>query len=919
MTIVRAGADASGLAELTRNAVEAHGARALLMERGSEPGKGKPGAILWLAGERQGDGVAPVAAHCLDLRKLVLAIAPAKTSLFVAVPAADAPVAEAVFGFVRCLANEFSTIRFHRIELADASPRTAERLSAIVLSDTEETDFSIGSDGARVLRYAKLSDPQPAAPGNCSRLEKSPHGGLDRLAWRAVEPPKLKASDVEIEIEATGLNFRDVMWALSILPDEMLEDGYAGPALGLEFAGRVVRAGAAVMHLKPGDAVVGLGGGAFATRAVVDANLVAPLPPTLNCESAATVPVAFLTAYYALVSCAGLQPGESALVHGGAGGVGLAALQIAQWRGARVLATAGSAEKRALLRALGAEDAFDSRSGAFVDAVMRATDGRGVSVVLNSLAGEAMERSFGLLQPFGRFVELGKRDYVADTPVGLRPFRRNLTYFGVDLDQLLSARPEAARRMFEEVMALFASGELKPLPYVVFEHDEIVEAMRLMQQSGHVGKIVVRPPPAGAVRPAATKNRAFAADPERTHLITGALGGFGLAAAHWLVDRGARRLALVSRSGAANDAASDAVAALARRGADVRVAALDVSDFEATERFIADLANSGAPLAGVIHAAMALDDAIVANLDEARLLKVLTPKIAGAENLDRLTRGLSLDYFVLFSSATTAIGNPGQGAYVAANGFLEGLARQRLSAGLPALAAAWGAIADVGVLAGNASTRSSLAERAGVQGIRAKAALDALGEALANPSGDATLVIADMRWATARERLPLLSSPTYGRLALREAACDLANDDVVDLAELVARRGPDQAKDVIIGVLIEEIGRVLRLPRDEVSRTKPLAEIGLDSLMAVELAMSLEKRFGLDAPPAAAGGFNVGELASHLMATRAPAGRQFEIAEDLAKRHLGKADWGEIRPLMSALHEKGVDLEGVPKPLSASA
>ena len=296
---------------------------------------------------------------------------------------------------------------------------------------------------------------------------------------------------------------------------------------------------------------------------------------------------------------------------------------------------------------------------------------------------------------------------MANTPIGLRPFRRNLSYFGVDLDQLLASRPDVSRRLFADVLALFASGDFAPLPYTVFAHDESVEAMRLMQQSGHIGKILIRPPTRNAVSRSKRSVRSFEAAPDRTHLVTGGLGGFGLAAAEWLVERGARHLALVGRSGASSRSAREAVEAIRRRGVQVRVASLDVADKHATEQFLADIARTMPPAAGVIHAAMVLDDAIVANMDEARLLKVLRPKIAGAENLDELTRGLELDYFILFSSATTIIGNPGQGAYVAANGFLEGLARQRRSERLPALAVAWGAIGDVGVLARHAATSRS--------------------------------------------------------------------------------------------------------------------------------------------------------------------------------------------------------------------
>ena len=727
-------------------------------------------------------------------------------------------------------------------------------------------------------------------------------------------PRKAPAEDeVEVAVAATGLNFRDVMWALSILPDEMLEDGFAGPTLGLEFTGRVARIGQAVKHLGVGDEVVGLCGGAFATHVVVDAERVARLPSTLSLEAGATLPVAFLTAYYGLVSCANLQRDEWVLVHGGAGGVGLAALQIARQLGARVIVTAGAKEKRALTLALGAEYAFNSRSSAFVDDVMRATGGRGVSVVLNSLAGEPMERSLGLLEPFGRFVELGKRDYLANTAIGLRPFRKNLSYFGVDLDQLLLTRPKASRKLFDEILGLFASGRLTPLPHVDFEHEEIVEAMRLMQQSGHIGKIVVHPPrlkPDSAAQP---EMRAFAVDPARTHLITGGLGGFGLVAAEWLVERGARHLALIGRSGGSNEAAERAVAKLRARGANMRVAAVDVGDEAALEAFFADIAKTMPPLAGVLHAAMVLDDATVANLSKEKLFGVLRPKIAGAENLDRLTRAMALDYFVLFSSASTTLGSPGQGAYVAANGYLEGLARQRCEAGLPALAVAWGVIDDVGVLARRAATRDAVAQKMGVQGMTARAAIEALAEALGfdgGPGGDGYLGLAEVNWKTARSHLPLLATPTYVRIVGADLAPDSnAESGPIDLGALAAKLGPDRARRAVADILVEEIARILRLPRDDVSRVKPLAEIGLDSLMAVELTMSLETRFGLNSPLAgSAGAYNVVDLAAQLLSTRQQDTEGFAGARDLAKRHVDEASWDEIAPLLTALQEKGVEL-----------
>ena len=325
------------------------------------------------------------------------------------------------------------------------------------------------------------------------------------------------------------------MFGLGLLPEEILEHGFAGPTLGLECAGRIERVGFAVKGMKPGDRVMAFAKNAFSTHVTTPAAVVTPIPGDLSFETAATIPVAFLTAYHALMICARLKPNEWVLIHGGAGGVGLAAIQIARWRGARIIATAGSSERRCLLASLGAEHVFDSRSGAFAEDVRRVT-GEGVAVVVNSLSGEAMERSIGIMRPFGRFVELGKRDYVANTHIGLRPFRRNLSYFGVDLDQLLIDEPATAKLLMRSVMRLFASGDLAPLPYRAFDAGDTVEAFRLMQASGHIGKLVIRPPKASDI--VARQRRAFQIAADKLHLITGGFGGFGLETARWLAARG---------------------------------------------------------------------------------------------------------------------------------------------------------------------------------------------------------------------------------------------------------------------------------------------------------------------------------------------------------------------------------------------
>ena len=865
--------------------------------------------------ESQVSPVKSLVDQCMRLKRLVDSLGQRATKLWLVTSGAVSPhgerygdVAAGLWGFTRTLANEMPTLDIRRVDVAEEirPDVLADRLRDLVLSSTDETEILLKPGVTKVVRFETGSHHDRAKGGRAeaARLVRGEGSGIDRIHWDAITRAAPGAAEIEIAVEAIGLNFRDVMFGLGLLPEEILEHGFAGPTLGLECAGRVERVGSAVKTMKVGDRVMAFAKNAFSTHVTTPVGVAAPIPNDLTFEAAATIPVAFLTAYHALMICARLKPEEWVLIHGGAGGVGLAAIQIARWRGARIIATAGSAERRSLLTSLGAEHVFDSRTGAFVEDVRRVT-GAGVAVVLNSLSGEAMERSIGVLRPFGRFVELGKRDYVANTHVGLRPFRRNLSYFGVDLDQLLIDEPATSKLLMRSVMRLFASGELVPLPYRAFDAGETVEAFRLMQQSGHIGKLVVRPPDLAEI--ATRQRRSFAVAADKVHLITGGFGGFGLETARWLAAKGARNIMLVGRSGAASPAAREGLASLAAQGVRVRAEALDIADKAAVGRLFSRFGKDLPVLGGVIHAAMVLEDGLVANLTAEKLERVLRPKIAGADNLDQLSRDMRLDYFILFSSATTMIGNPGQAAYVAANSFLEGLARRRRHAGLPALALAWGAIEDVGVLARSDATREALANRVGIKGMLAQDALLLMSEVLAMPSSnpdDAVVAIAPINWTAARQHLSILKAPAYGTLSSQDVAA-ASEKEKIDIAKLVATTSPDEARKTISGFIVDEIARVLRLPREDVARTTPLAEIGLDSLMAVELALGLEERFTLKAPlSTTASSFSVNELADHVIGLATGSLSEDEaVARTMAERHLGSAalaDLGETAELVKA-------------------
>jgi NADPH:quinone reductase-like Zn-dependent oxidoreductase/acyl carrier protein len=559
------------------------------------------------------------------------------------------------------------------------------------------------------------------------------------------------------------------------------------------------------------------------------------------------VPVAFFTAYYALHHLGELHPGNRVLIHGAAGGVGLAALQYARYCGAEIFATAGCEEKRDFLRLLGAEHVLDSRSLAFADEIQAITHGEGVDVVLNSLSGEAVSKNLEVLRPFGRLLELGKRDYYENAKIGLRPFRNNIAYFGIDIDQLFKERPDLAGRLLREMMDLFAAGVLRPLPHRVFSSARVADAFRHMQQSRHIGKIVVayddQPVP---VRLPEDVNAGITLRPDSTYLIAGGLGGFGLATAKWMVDKGARNLVLLGRNGAVSSESRNTVAELEAAGVTVHVAKADISDALSLSEVFEDIESVLPPLRGIVHAAMVLEDSLVQNLDWGGLSRVLAPKVQGAWNLHRQSLGLSLDFFILYSSATTSIGNPGQANYVAANVFLESLASHRRSGGLPGLVVCWGPIDDVGYLARTEVTKDAITSRLGGQGLTSGTALRTLERLML--AGRNGLAVANLDWHKVARALPAVRSAKFSMLTrgMDEVSGDAGLAD--DIQKLINGMSDDQAHELATTMLREQVAKVVRMPAEHVDVEQSVFELGMDSLMAVELQVAIESQFGVTIP-----------------------------------------------------------------------
>jgi acyl transferase domain-containing protein/acyl carrier protein len=742
-----------------------------------------------------------------------------------AVGEAEAPLAveqATLLGLGRVIALEHPELRCERIDLDPGElDGGAEGLwTALRCSDGEE---EVALRGGK--RLARRLVRRRSVGGESFLVDVSTRGDLDSLGQRALQRRTPGPGEVEVQIAAAALNFRDVLMALGLYPGDVTP-------LGGECAGWVSAVGEGVDELSLGDEVVVFQGGnlagCFASHVITMADLVAPLPSGLGLTEAASLPGVFLTAHLCLNELAALAEGERVLIHGAAGGVGLAAVQLAQQAGAEVFVTEGDEAKLAYLRTLGLPHVTDARTLAFADEVMERTGGAGVDVALNFLTGEYIPKTLSLLAQNGRFVEIGKRGiWDADQVAALRP---DVRYHVVALDNLTRDEPAEVGAMLREVLARFADGELHPLPLQAFTLEEVTGAFRHMQQGRHIGKVVVTMPPSD--RPLAIRS-------DGTYLITGGLGGLGLLVARALVDRGARHLALAElREATPSDA--ERIAELEARGAAVAVLKGDVSRAEDVEAMLGEVGATGPPLRGVIHLAGVLDDGLLVDQQWERFERVFGPKVAGAWNLHSATRDLPLDLFVLFSSQAALLGSAAQGSYAAANAFLDALAHRRRAEGLSGLSVNWGPWGDVGMAAALGEGAERRWADAGIGTIAPETGLAALGRLFGSASAQVGVLRID--W-------PRYLAASGGGTGLLSGLVDAATKTVpstrpdlvqrLDALPTVERR--QRLVEEVRSLVIKILGLDVTSPPDG---DAPLMDLGMDSLMAVELRGALGRLVG---------------------------------------------------------------------------
>ncbi|RIS07267.1 type I polyketide synthase [Mycobacteroides abscessus] len=761
----------------------------------------------------------------------------------------------ALVGARRVLANEQHPAKWSLVDLPAAV--SAEEVTAEIGAMNRAEEVAV-RQGLRWTQRMRRSLPELVAPWEEPFEPTDPEVAYEVQIpdTRTLKDIKLRACDrmepgprqVEVRVETVGLNYKDPLKVLGILTERELGKTYFKLEPGMEGFGVITRVGSQVTEVRVGESI------AVAERGLLRRYLTFDLDGGAAWEPIADVhlqrdefdPLAvgsgvpFFTAGYAFYKLADVRPGETVLIHGAAGGMGMAAVQVAANMGAVVYATAGSEERRRAALDLGATAAFDSRSVGFVDDILQITEGRGVDVIYNSLPGEMIAQNFAVAGEFCRIIEIGKADIYFGGATDLKPFSGNLSFHSIDMDRMLRLRPEIFRELRRECTEMLTAGKLTPLPYTRFPIEEVVGAFEAVFRAEHMGRIVLdlrdqtptllpRKPEPAPVRPG------------HSYLITGGFGGFGLATARSLARAGATHLILASRSGAATEVARAQIEALRAADVDVWEEQVDISDYDQVADLIAKVEASGHPLRGVFHAAAVAHDEVIADISAESLRKVFRPKVQGALNLDKATRehDVPLDHFVLYSSISGLIGIVPQLTYAAANSVLDGLAASRRAAGLPALSVSWGAMSGGGMAESDAIVK--FLDSVGLRRLNMDMGAAFMRECSRFPLSH--VAIAGIDWGVLRTPLPSTAKSTrFAHLSAEAAA--VSNEQAAFRAAVLAlpeeERGPMVTKE-----LAKELANVLKVDVDSIDPKGPIADLGIDSLMAVEFAARAGKQLNI--------------------------------------------------------------------------
>ncbi|PHS11018.1 MAG: beta-ketoacyl synthase [Blastopirellula sp.] len=751
------------------------------------------------------------------------------------------PTQTALWGLARVIGAELTKFNCKRIDLDPSGNENLAQLFGEIWVPDKEAEIALRGDkrfSSRLVAASSMKQSRLQVPHKAYTLGLSKFGMLDNLVLRVKPAQEPGAGEIEISVKASGLNFRDVLRALGMLQEHEKAIGINSErdvTFGFECSGIVSQVGSNVKDYQVGDEVIALSTASMTSHLVVDTKYVARKPASHSFEEAATIPLAFLTAHYGLAQLAGIKQDDKILIHAAAGGVGQAAVAIAKAVGAEIYATA-SQGKWDFLRSIGIDHIYDSRTTDFAEQVLADTDGKGVDLVLNSLNQDFIPKSIESLAQNGRFVEIGKIGIWTDEQFA--EARPDASYHQFDLGEEEKDSPGLIAKLLSELMPQFEAGKLTPLPLKTYPVEETVEAFRYMQQAKHLGKVVI-----SMTRPL-SGNPTIKSD--RTYLVTGGTGALGLEAAHWLVNSGARSIVLTSRSGKASEEAQQRIAEWEELDAKVVVQSMDVGCRDQVQATLDFIQTDCDPLAGIIHAAGVLEDATIGQQNWASFEKVMQPKVDGAWYLHSLTKDLPLDLFVCYSSIASIIGSPGQANYAAANAFMDGLADYRTSIGLPALSINWGPWSGAGMAADQDKKKWKKIGLGTVGPAEGMLLLEDLLEKKTARAG-----IFPIEWDKFLKQFPRNKHPRIleelAQLHKRESIA-AAKTNGASIRDSIAAASAETRATVIADFVAELTAKTLGVSLAQLDRHKAMSEMGLDSLMGIELKNAIEAELDIELP-----------------------------------------------------------------------
>ncbi|KAI3094809.1 hypothetical protein CBS147333_9920 [Penicillium roqueforti] len=788
-----------------------------------------------------------------------------------------------IHGLARCIRSELG-IAFATCEADDMeSPRGCQTVASVFQSFSErvndgeiEPDFEyvVENGVTRLHRFFPVSSASDGEAGQVTseaRLTISQPGRLDTLHWEGaiVDGEALQDDEVQVEIHAAGLNFRDVLVAMGIIE-------VTPPTFGYEATGIVRRVGPKAGKLSVGDRVALVGFDVFASTVTTTEKLCERLPDELDFINGASMPLVFATVIYSLINVGGLRRGQSVLIHSGCGGVGLAAIQLARMIGAEIFTTVSSERKiNFLVQELGIsrDHIFNSRGVSFQEDLLRQTNGRGIDLALNSLSGELLHATWRCIAKWGTLVEIGKRDLLGGGKLDMELFLANRSYRCVDIDQMCKERPEMISPLLRSMMDFFRDGHIRAIPIdKVFPCSKIQESFQHMQQGSHVGKIVLRfrdPTSAelqlGQIQPVKMSATAVL-DSSASYLLVGGTGGLGRSVAVWMVQHGARHLTFLSRSAGATDRHKLFVNEIQSMGCEVHLVRGSVTNVADVARAVAE---SPRPLKGVLQMTMVLHDQAWQKMTIDEWNETTAPKVKGTWNLHNETQSQNLDFFILFSSLSGIVGQHGQAGYASANTFLDAFVKFRTSKGLPCTSLNISAVEGSGYLVEQNELLNKM-KGTGWRAVQESELLEVLGTAMLSATTKvkedeppkSSLVDPNTTLVGIAPVIPLSSPDSSSRLRkdvrmsvfrnIRSQGNATASSDRLRQFLSAAKASPETLNTPqSVALLAQEIGKkllglVLRSVDDEIDVSLPLAQLGLDSMVAVEMQAWWKQMFGLD-------------------------------------------------------------------------